>query len=203
MHLACQYHVKHSLQNCPCFLCRSWCVWLVAISPQPWFLPFSFFSWVPLLSWHPYFPLLPSHCVWHLCFHVLGSLLFLFMLHTPASFPCQFTCLLPFWLVLTTPAPLAWRVLHRMEERTKHAVLLSVLSIPEVLLSASFCLCTQLSLFFCVSVPHFLGWMNLCSRVSHSWDLQAQIDVVVGEVTGGSPSQLKNSVTEALKRETV
>ena len=88
-----------------------------------------------------------------------------------------------------------------MEERTKHAVLLSVLSIPEALLSASFCLCTQLSLFFCVSVPHFLGW--LCSRVSHSWDLQAQIDVVVGEVTGGSPSQLKNSVTEALKRETV
>lgn len=48
MHLACQYHVKHSLQNCRCFLCRSWCVWLVAISLQPCLLPFSFFSWVPL-----------------------------------------------------------------------------------------------------------------------------------------------------------
>lgn len=90
-----------------------------------------------------------------------------------------------------------------MEEQTKHSVLLSVLSIAEALLSASFCLCTRLSLFFCVSVPHFLGWLNLCSRVSHSWDLQAQIDAVVGEVTGGRPLQLKNSVAEALKRETV
>lgn len=107
MHLACQYHVKHSLQNCRCFLCRSWCVWLVAISPQPCLRPFSFFSWVPLLSWHPYFPLLPFHCVWRLCFHVLGSLLFLSMLHTPASCPCQFTCLLAFLACAHHPCPIS------------------------------------------------------------------------------------------------
>lgn len=41
------------------------------------------------------------------------------------------------------------------------------------------------------------------ASVSHSWDLQAPIDVAVGEVTGGRPAQLKSSVAGALKRETV
>lgn len=197
MHLACQYRDKHSLQNCLCFL---WIVQeLMCVTGhyflQPCLLLFSF-SWVPLLSWHPYFPFLPFHCGWRLCLPLLGPLLFLFTLHTPAPFLCQFTCLLAFLACAHHPCPISMKGFTQ-------SPLSCFLSSPEALLSASFCLCARFSLFFCVSVPRFLGWLNLCSRVSHSWDLQAQIDVVVGEVTGGRPAQLKNSVAEALKRETV
>lgn len=139
-----------------CELCRSWCVWLVAISMQPYLLPFSFFSWVTLLSWHPSFSFLPFHCVWHLCFHVLGPLLFLFMLHTPAPFPCQFTCLLAFLACAHHPCPISVKGFQQ-NGRKDQALCPVFCPLPEALLSASFCLCAWLSLFFCVSVPCFLG----------------------------------------------